>query len=46
MIEFFTLGSTGGAVATLGVVVVMFVLFLRETYPTEVVAIGGVALML
>nr|WP_255596830.1 SLC13 family permease [Cognatishimia sp. MH4019] len=30
----------------MGVVVVMFVLFLRETYPTEVVAIGGVALML
>ncbi|MEL6508833.1 MAG: SLC13 family permease [Pseudomonadota bacterium] len=46
MTEFFALGSTGGAVATLGVVAVMFVLFLRETYPTEVVAIGGVALML
>ncbi|WP_224825838.1 SLC13 family permease [Cognatishimia sp. MH4019] len=46
MTELFALGSTGGAVATLGVVVVMFVLFLRETYPTEVVAIGGVALML
>ncbi|MEL7176647.1 MAG: SLC13 family permease [Pseudomonadota bacterium] len=46
MTEFFALGSTGGAIATLGVVAVMFVLFLRETYPTEVVAIGGVALML
>ncbi len=46
MTELFALGSTGGAVATLGVVVVMFILFLRETYPTEVVAIGGVALML
>ncbi|MEL6596897.1 MAG: SLC13 family permease, partial [Pseudomonadota bacterium] len=46
MTELFALGSTGGAVATLGVVAVMFVLFLRETYPTEVVAIGGVALML
>ena len=34
------------AAATLGGGVVMFVLFLRETYPTEVVAIGGVALML
>lgn len=46
MIEFFTLGTTGGAIATLSVVAVMFVLFLRETYPTEVVAIAGVALML
>ncbi|MEL7212770.1 MAG: SLC13 family permease [Pseudomonadota bacterium] len=44
--EFFTLGTTGGAIATLSVVAVMFVLFLRETYPTEVVAIAGVALML
>ena len=34
------------ALATLAVVVVMFVLFLRETYPTEVVAIAGTAGML
>ncbi|MEN8660826.1 SLC13 family permease [Marivita sp.] len=30
----------------LGTVVVMFALFVRETYPTEVVAIGGVAFLL
>ena len=34
------------AVVALGVVAGMFVLFLRETYPAEVVAIGGVAAML
>ena len=34
------------AFVTLGVVVLMFVLFVREIYPTEVVAITGVALML
>ncbi len=32
--------------ATLAVVAVMFVLFVRETYPTEVVALAGAALML
>ncbi|MFK7744572.1 MAG: SLC13 family permease [Roseobacter sp.] len=31
---------------TLGVVAMMFVLFVRETYPTEVVALSGAALML
>ena len=34
------------AFLTLAVVVVMFVLFLRETYPTEVVAIAGSAVLL
>ncbi|MEM9709068.1 MAG: SLC13 family permease [Pseudomonadota bacterium] len=34
------------AVLTLAVVALMFVLFLRERYPAEVVAIGGVALLL
>ncbi|APX88973.1 dATP pyrophosphohydrolase [Brevirhabdus pacifica] len=34
------------AFATIAVVVVMFILFLRETYPTEVVAIAGTAVML
>lgn len=34
------------AIASLLVVAVMFVLFLREAYPTEVVAIGGVAVLL
>ncbi|WP_425052040.1 SLC13 family permease [Psychromarinibacter sp. S121] len=34
------------AFVTLGVVALMFALFVREAFPTEVVAIGGVALML
>ena len=33
------------AALTLGIVAIMFILFLRETLPTEVVAISGVALM-
>ena len=40
------LSQTGQAILALTVVAVMFVLFLRETFPTEVVAIAGVALML
>ncbi len=40
------LSQTGQAYVTLAVVVAMFVLFVRETYPTEVVAIGGVAALL
>ncbi|MEM1352503.1 MAG: SLC13 family permease, partial [Pseudomonadota bacterium] len=31
---------------TLAVVVIIFVLFVRETFPTEVVALAGAALML
>ncbi len=31
---------------TIGVVAVMFILFVRETFPTEVVALAGAALML
>lgn len=31
---------------SLGIVVVMFILFVRESYPTEVVAIGGVSFLL
>lgn len=42
----FELSQTVQALLALGVVVGMFALFVRETYPTEVVAIGGVALML
>lgn len=34
------------AIISLTVVGLMFVLFIRETYPTEVVAIGGVAILL
>ena len=38
--------TQAGAGLTLAVVASMFVLFLRETYSTEVVAIGGVAILL
>ncbi|MEM6759944.1 MAG: SLC13 family permease [Pseudomonadota bacterium] len=40
------ISQTAQAFVTLAVVGVMFVLFLRESLPTEVVAITGVALML
>ncbi|MBC7180092.1 MAG: SLC13 family permease, partial [Roseovarius sp.] len=40
------MSQTGQALLTLGVVVAMFVLFVREVYPTEVVAIAGVAVLL
>ncbi|MEM8579434.1 MAG: SLC13 family permease [Pseudomonadota bacterium] len=40
------LSPTGDALLTLSIVGVMFILFLREVLPTEVVALGGVALML
>lgn len=45
-IEFFEVSQTGSAILTLTVVAIMFILFLRETFPTEVVAITGAALML
>jgi len=44
--QFFAFSQTGEAVLTLTVVAVMFVLFVRERYPTEVVAISGAAAML
>ncbi len=40
------LTPTGEAITTLIILLGMFTLFLRETYPTEVVAIGVVALLL
>ncbi|TMV07844.1 SLC13 family permease [Ruegeria sediminis] len=40
------LSDTGSAILALVIVAAMFVMFLREIYPTEVVAIVGVALML
>lgn len=40
------LSDTGSAIVSLIIVAVMFALFLREIFPTEVVAIAGVALML
>lgn len=46
MPELITFSSTTEAWLSLGVVGVMFALFLREVFPTEVVAIAGVALML
>ncbi|MCK8464287.1 SLC13 family permease [Aliiroseovarius sp. S1339] len=42
----FEFGDTMLAVLSLFVVFGMFVMFLRETFPTEVVAVGGVAIML
>ncbi|MFC3615456.1 SLC13 family permease [Lutimaribacter marinistellae] len=44
--QLFSLTDTGSAMLTLFIVAVMFVMFLREIYPTEVVALAGVALML
>ena len=46
MLDFLTLSDTQTALATLAVVVVMFGLFVREVFPTEVVALSGAALML
>ncbi|WP_417523185.1 SLC13 family permease [Marinovum sp.] len=46
MDTFLGLSQTGQAVTAMLVVAVMFLLFVRETYPTEVVAIGGVACLL
>jgi di/tricarboxylate transporter len=46
MMQFLELSQTVQAFVTLGVVVAMFVLFLRETYPTEVVAMAGVSILL
>ncbi len=40
------LSQTGQALFALSVVAAMFVLFIRETYPTEVVAIAGAAVLL
>ncbi|KIC18781.1 SLC13 family permease [Leisingera sp. ANG-Vp] len=44
--QFFQLGDTGSAFLAIAIVLAMFVAFLRETYPTEVVALTGVAAML
>uniref|UniRef100_UPI004048A82E SLC13 family permease n=1 Tax=Yoonia sp. TaxID=2212373 RepID=UPI004048A82E len=46
MNAFFALGQSTSAWLTLGVVGVMFVMFLRETFPTEVVAMVGVSVLL
>ena len=44
--ENLTLNDHSQALLALGVVAVMFLLFLRESFPTEVVAIFGVAVLL
>ncbi|AHD00339.1 SLC13 family permease [Leisingera methylohalidivorans] len=44
--QFFQFGDTGSAVLAIAIVLAMFLAFLRETYPTEVVALTGVAAML
>ncbi|MFT7594495.1 MAG: Na+/H+ antiporter NhaD/arsenite permease-like protein, partial [Paracoccaceae bacterium] len=46
MMQLLQLSETGTAILTLCVVGVMFVLFMREKYPAEVVAIAGAAAML
>lgn len=43
--HFLDISQTGQALLALAVVVVMFVMFIRERYPTEVVAIGGACVM-
>ncbi len=44
--EFLRLSDTGSAILSITVVVVMFIMFLREYFPTEVVALGGAATLL
>ncbi|MFW8636929.1 SLC13 family permease [Cribrihabitans pelagius] len=44
--QFFQIGDTGNAILALVIVLAMFLAFLKETYPTEVVAITGVSVML
>jgi di/tricarboxylate transporter len=46
VVEMFAISQTGQAIMTLIVVVIMFALFLRESYPTEVVALAGVSVLL
>ena len=46
MAGFFEFSHETQALMTLGVVLVMFTLFIREVYPPEVTAIGGAAAML
>lgn len=46
MSELLAFSPTTEAILSLSVVGIMFALFLREVFPTEVVAIAGVALML
>jgi di/tricarboxylate transporter len=45
-LEFLNLSQTSEAILALFVVAAMFFLFVREVYPTEVVAIGGASVLL
>ncbi|MGR3435065.1 MAG: SLC13 family permease, partial [Shimia sp.] len=44
--DFLSLSQTGSAILALTVVAVMFIMFLREYFPTEVVAMAGAAVLL
>ena len=46
MYDLISLSQTHGAYLTMAVVAVMFTLFLREAFPTEVVAMIGVSILL
>ena len=46
MIAYFDVSQTAQALMTLAVVAAMFALFVREVYPTEVVALAGAGTML
>ena len=46
MLLLLTSSELAPALLTLGVVVMMFILFARESYPTEVVAMAGVSILL
>lgn len=46
MVELFGISQTGQAALALTVVVVMFILFVKEAFPTEVVALAGAAVLL
>ncbi len=46
MADLLSLSANGQAILALCVVVGMFILFVKEVYPTEVVAIGGAAVLL
>lgn len=46
MTDFIQLSDLQGSILTMAVVAVMFVMFLREIYPTEVVAMIGVSVLL
>ena len=46
MDSYLPLTDTQAAILTMAVVIGMFLMFLRESYPTEVVAMGGMSVLL